>query len=134
MKQILTALFVLGLAGAASAQTIPQPSGPVAFCGVQASPTATSHKVSFNGGTPEDVAFVTPTSTGAVVDFCNANAPKGWTHAFTLPAARFTIGKHTVVVISINQFGQTSGPVWVTEVGIKPGPLTVTAAGQLPSN
>jgi hypothetical protein len=134
---VLLAIVALWLGSAqAQAQTkLPQPSAPVVFCGVQAAPAASSHKVQFDSGTPEDVQMVTPTTTGtsgAIVAWCNANAPAGWTHAFTLPAARFTLGDHAVVVLSINSFGQTTGIAWAINIGIKPGPFAVTAAGQLP--
>lgn len=137
MRRIVSLVITLGAcASLASAQSpMPPPSGPVAFCGVQSTPAASSWKVIFDNGQPEDVSMVTPTSegSGALVAFCNANAP-GWTHAFTLPPTRFTLGDHTVAVDAINQFGTFRGPVWTVPIGMKPGAWTTKAVGQLPQD
>jgi hypothetical protein len=137
MKHILASLFlVLGFAASAAAQTIPQPSSPVAFCGTQAAPAGDPTQVIFDGGAPEAATFVTPTTSGgsgAIISFCNANQP-GWTHAFTLPAARFNprVAPYTIAVISTNAFGQTTGPVFQVTVGLAPGQFTITGVGILP--
>lgn len=132
---ILFLILFPALLTSANAQPIPipPPSGPVGVCGVQTPPAATSYKLVWDGGTPEDLTVVTPSSTGAtnLVSFCNAQQP-GWTHAFTIPAAKFTIGMHTSVVIAINEFGETSGPPKQFNVGLAPGVLTQGAAGVLP--
>jgi hypothetical protein len=101
-----------------SAQQIPAPSGPVIFCGTQATPNADSYQLVFNGGTPE--AFTMDATTDAA-------CPAGSTNSFRLPAARFTVGKHSVKVIASNAFGATDGPEYAVVVGIRPGQFTITA-------
>lgn len=110
-------VLLLAVASVAQGQSqFPPPAGPVAICGVQAQPAADSHKVIVDGGSPEDVTVV-------------ANPPgcPSGTSGFTLPASRFTVGKHSIVVQSINTFGTTTGPAYLVTVGIAPGTFTVTA-------
>jgi hypothetical protein len=142
MRRLATRGFTFGaffiaamlLASTAAAQTqIPPPAQPLAFCGTQATPAPTSYQLVFDGGTAESVTVVTPSDTGPVVTFCNANAP-GWTHAFTVPANRFAPRptQYAVLLRANNEFGSTPGPAWGVLVGIAPGQFSITAAGQLP--
>jgi hypothetical protein len=131
---LATLLLLVCLASSAVAQTqIPPPAQPIAFCGTQASPAPTSHQLVFDGGAAEAVTIVTPSGSGAVVTFCNANAP-GWTHGFSIPANRFAprAQTYTVSLTALNDFGQTAGVAWDVLVGIAPGQFTITGAGQLP--
>jgi hypothetical protein len=141
MKKLVTTLFFIlcpALVITANAQTtqIPPPSSPVAFCGVQAAPAADSFKLVFDGGAPEDVTMVTPADSTAIVSYCNQNAPAGWTHAFTMSAARFSVRQtpYTVFIQSTNAFGTTSGVTYSILVGMAPGQLTITRVGQLPQD
>lgn len=110
--------MLLAASVALSAQQIPQPAKPVVFCGEQAAPAADTFQLVFNGGAPEALVMDTQKDAG-----CPASA----THSFRLPASRFTVGKHTVKVTSVNAFGASDGPVYVVDVGIKPGQFTITA-------
>ena len=110
-------VLVLGLAAGPLAQAIPPPTQPVLFCGTQAPPTATSYQLVFDGGAPE------PLTMAATMD---TSCPAGSTHSFTVPAARFTVGQHTVLVRSTNNFGTTAGPAYTVTVGVAPGAFTVT--------
>lgn len=140
MNKLATLLFVLvavvSFARPASAQggAIPQPSGPVAFCGTQAAPIADSYQFIFDGGAPEAVTMTTPGDPAGnpLRTFCDANAP-GWTHSFSIPAARFVVGTHTVIVRAINAFGSTNGPSFAVTVGIAPGPFTINGVGVPPA-
>lgn len=115
---MMVVLLVGALAVPSRAQQIPQPSGPVTFCGVQALPVADSYTVSVDGGAAQ------PLTMSATID---SRCPSGATHSFTLPAASFPIGNHTVVVVAVNAFGSTAGPSYAVTVGIAPGQFTVTA-------
>lgn len=115
--KMLTIALLLFLPVSAVAQ-IPQPSGPVVFCGVQAAPVAESYQLVFNGGTPEALVM------DATID---PGCPVGSTHSFRLPAARFTVGKHEIRVTATNSFGATDGPAYSVVVGIRPGQFTITA-------
>lgn len=115
----LVALAVLLFVSAAPASAqIPQPSGPLVFCGTQAPPPAVSFRLVFDGGAPEALTM------DAAMD---AGCPTGSTHSFRLPASRFTVGQHTVQVLSTNTFGTTTGPLYTVTIGAAPGPFTVTA-------
>lgn len=103
----------------ASAQAIPPPTGDVVFCGTQAQPVnVDSYELVFNA----DAAV--PLTMDATLD---AGCPAGSTHSFRLPATRFTVGQHTLMVRARNQFGTTNGPEYVVTVGIAPGQFTITA-------
>lgn len=111
-------LLVLVLFGAGvSAQQIPPPSNPVVFCGQQANPAADSYQLVFNGGTAE------PLTMDAIK---HAECPAAATHSFSLPASRFTVGTHTVMIKAVNAFGSTDGPAYTVTVGIAPGQFTIT--------
>lgn len=118
---VLTLLLLLAAlalpASSANAQIAP-PSGPVTFCVVQAPPPATSYEVAVDGGA------LAPLTMSATID---ARCPAGATHSFTLPAALFTVGAHTVRLRAVNAFGATDGPAYAVEVGIAPGAATITA-------
>lgn len=137
---LLCALVVIAAPAAAQTQ-IPQPVGqPVAFCGVQDDTPATSYQLVFDNRQPEDVIIVRPTDTApaasvAVVAFCNANAPKGWTHAFTVAASRFVLRPepYQVLLNAINARGNTPGQIWTVSVGMKPGVFRITFVGQMPT-
>jgi hypothetical protein len=120
MTRSLSMLVIaaLMLPASVAAQQIPAPSGPVVFCGTQATPNADTYQMVFNGGAPEALAMDATT---------DAACPTGSTHSFRLPAARFTVGTHTVKVIATNAFGATDGPVYTVVVGIRPGQFTITA-------
>jgi len=106
---------------AAIAQTpIPPPSGPVIFCAEQTPPAADRYQLRFDGGALE------PLTMDAALDPACASV-SGATHSFRLPAARFTVGTHTLQVRATNAFGSTDGPVFSVVVGIAPGPLTIKA-------
>jgi hypothetical protein len=119
LRLSLPVAFVLAcLAAPASAQSqFPPPADPVTICGTQAAPNATSYQLVFDGGAPEAVTLVAP----------SAVCPSGSTHSFTLAAARFTVGPHTLQLRATNAFGTTVGPVHNVSVGIAPGQFTVTA-------
>jgi hypothetical protein len=104
MTRSLSMLVIaaLMLPASVAAQQIPAPSGQMVF----------------NGGAPEALAMDATT---------DAACPTGSTHSFRLPAARFTVGTHTVKVIATNAFGATDGPVYTVVVGIRPGQFTITA-------
>lgn len=118
----LTALLTIALcASVASADAqssqFPPPAGPVTICGTQTAPNADTYQLVFDGGAPEPVSLTAP----------DAACPAGSTHSFALPAARFTVGQHTLQVIATNAFGSTTGPAYTVTVGIAPGPFTITA-------
>lgn len=118
MPRIVALLICLLVASSAFAQQpIPPPAGPVLFCVAQTPPEATSYRLIVDGGAPQAVTM------GAPVAAC----PAGTTHTFTLPPATFPIGTHTVSVVSVNEFGETAGPVHTIVVGIKPGEARVVA-------
>lgn len=117
----MRALMVIGLllvATAAQAQQIPQPTGPVTFCGVQAAPAADSYTVAVDGGTP------VPLTMDATL---NPACPAGSTHSFQVAASSFPLGSHTLVVRGTNPFGTTAGPTYAVQVGIAPGQFTINA-------
>lgn len=118
MGWILSFAAVVGMPLAVSAQGIQPPTGPVVFCGTQALPAATSYTLSFDSGADEALTM------DASVD---AACPAGTSHSFKLPAARFTVGTHSVTVTATNQFGSTVGPAYSVVVGIAPGAFTITA-------
>lgn len=119
MRRVLMMVVgLLALAGVVEAQQIPQPTGPVTFCGTQAAPAADSYTVAVDGGTP------VPLTMDATL---NPACPAGSTHSFQVAAASFPIGTHTVVVRAVNAFGTTVGPAYTVQVGIAPGQFTVTA-------
>lgn len=112
----LSVVMLLALASTASAQSqIPPPTGPVIVCVTQAAPLGTSAKLSFDGAAQEDVVIAAQAK-------CDAPGETG----VSLPAARFTVGKHTLRFFAINTFGTRDGPVYSVEVGIAPGQITVT--------
>ncbi len=114
----LIVLACLAVTVDASAQSqFPPPADPVTICGTQAAPTADSYTLVFDGGAPEAVTL------GAAAAVC----PVGSTHSFTLPAARFSVGAHTIQIRATNAFGTTAGPVHAVTVGIAPGQFSVTA-------
>lgn len=115
---ILTIALLVAVAVPTVAQQIPQPTGPVTFCGTQALPTADTYTVSVDGGAAQALTM------SASVD---ARCPGGTSHSFTLPATLFPIGNHSVQVTAINQFGSTAGPTYSVTVGIAPGAFTITA-------
>lgn len=122
LRSILLSTIVLGLLmsalpASASAQFTP-PSGPVLFCFTQAPPEPASWQTVTDNGT---AAPMTPTAPAV------AACPSAATHSFTLPAAPFTIGTHTVMIRTINSFGPTNGPVYTVVVGIAPGAGTIIA-------
>lgn len=112
------AAFVLTSSLALAQEPIPEPTGPVVFCGEQATPSADTYQLIFDGGAPE---ALTMDAT------LNAACPVGSTHSFQVDAVRFTVGDHTLVVTATNQFGSTNGPTYVVTVGIAPGPFTINA-------
>lgn len=119
MRRVLMMVVgLLALAGVVEAQQIPQPTGPVTFCGVQAAPAADSYTVAVDGGTP------VPLTMDATL---NAACPAGSTHSFQVAASSFPIGNHTLVVRGTNPFGTTVGPTYAVVVGIAPGTFTITA-------
>lgn len=111
--------LILGVSTTAAAQSqFPPPANPVTICGTQAAPVAVSYQLIFDGAAPEAVTLAAPAA---------AACPVGSTHSFTLPAARFTVGVHTVVIRATNAFGSTNGPSYTITVGIAPGQFTVGA-------
>lgn len=111
-------VIALALSASAAEAQIPVPSGPVTFCGAQAAPAADSYTVSVDGGA------AAPLTMSATPD---SRCPAGTSHSFTLPAASFPVGTHTVTVRAVNAFGTTAGPAYTVTVGIAPGAFTVTA-------
>jgi hypothetical protein len=99
------------------AQSIPAPTNPVVFCGAQTPPPASTYQLLFDNGAPEALTM------DATLD---SACPAGSTHSFRLPASRFTVGNHTVQVRAVNTFGSTLGPVYTVQVGIAPGPFSIT--------
>lgn len=119
MRRVLMMVVgLLALASVVEAQQIPQPTGPVTFCGVQAAPAADSYTVAVDGGTP------VPLTMDAVL---NPACPAGSTHSFQVAASSFPIGNHTLVVRATNAFGTTVGPTYAVTVGIAPGQFTISA-------
>lgn len=118
VRQILTVAMACLMVVGASAQQIPPPSGPVTFCGTQATPVAESYTIAIDG------AAAVPLTMDATV---NAACPAGTTHSFQVPASAFPIGAHTLVVAAVNAFGATAGPSFAVTVGIAPGAFTITA-------
>lgn len=114
----LMIVAMVALAMPAAAQQIPQPSGPVTFCGTQGTPSADAYTVVVDGGEPTALVM------GETVD---ARCPAGTSHSFTLPAALFPIGTHVVQVTATNAYGSTAGPSYSVTVGIAPGPFTIQA-------
>jgi hypothetical protein len=114
------ALALATLAAPAAAQSsFPPPPGPVTVCGTQAAPVATSYQLVFDGGAPEAVTLTAPAA---------AVCPGPSTHSFTIPAARFTVGTHTVKLIPANAFGSNAtSTAFTATVGIAPGTFSVTA-------
>jgi len=110
--------LLLVFAVSLEAQQIPQPSGPVTFCGIQALPNAETYTATVDGGAAQAVTMDT-----TVAPAC----PGGTTHSFSLPANLFEIGSHTVQVTGTNPFGSTPGPSYSVVVGIAPGTFTITA-------
>lgn len=108
--------LLLWLPASSEAQIQP-PSGPVTFCGIQAAPVADTYTVTVDGAAPQAVTMAAPV----------AACPSGATHSFTLPAALFPIGSHTLVVRGTNAFGSTDGQSYAVVVGIAPGQFAVTA-------
>lgn len=108
--------LVLWLPASSEAQIQP-PSGPVTFCGVQAAPVADTYTVTVDSGAPQAITMAAPV----------AACPAGATHSFTLPAALFPIGSHTLVVHGTNAFGSTTGQSYAVVVGIAPGQFTIIA-------
>lgn len=130
------AVVAIGLVNPALArgQAIPVPSNPVAFCGTQGTPPATAYQLTFNGGAFEPVTLTPATTPSPETDYCQTNLP-GFTHAFTLLAARFIVGgTYAIKVFPANEFGPNlTSPVFDLRVGIVPGDFTVGAVGVLPS-
>lgn len=125
MRKLLSALLVLLVPTFVEAQAIAPPTGPVLFCGTQNQPVATSYELVFNGGTPEPLNMDT-----AVHSQC----PAGRTHSFQLPASRFPIGEHKLIIRANNQFGSTSSTTaYTVVVGIAPGEFTINDVFLLPS-
>lgn len=126
--------IVVGISAAsAEAQSqFPPPSTPVAACFTQPSPVAESHQLIFDGGAPEALETITPASPDSPTKAACNGAGVTWTHAATIPAARFTLGEHTVQIRAVNAFGQTLGNVFNAVIGIAPGPPTITAIVQTP--
>ena len=113
-------------------EQIPPPTGPVTFCGTQATPTADSYR--YQVGTVTSAPGASP----LVVTWDNAEAdltlvapvaacPAGQTHSFALPASLFPIGRRAVRIMSVNAIGSTPGPAYLVVVGIAPGQFTITA-------
>src|SRR5690242_14858873 len=103
MRRVVLALaLLLACSSPSFAQSIPPPTNPVVFCGTQAAPVASSYQLIFDGAAP-----VALTMDATV----NAACPSGTTHSFSVAAAKFTVGNHTLVVRAINAFGSTDGPV-----------------------
>lgn len=122
MRRLFLGCLLSLLVGATlGAQQIPPPAGPVTFCGVQSAPAADTYQLVFDGGAPEALTMDATT---------HSMCPAGTTHSFQIPAARFTVGAHSVQVIGANAFGSTPGPVYAVEVGIAPGSFTVNAVIQ----
>ncbi|MCL4848760.1 MAG: hypothetical protein KJ066_19600 [Acidobacteria bacterium] len=119
-RRVLCLFLLLAIAGPVAAQEtpIPPPTGPVVFCGEQIAPTADTYALMFDGGAPEAL-----TMDAAVEPAC----PVGTTHSFRVPAARFTVGQHTLAVRATNAYGTTDGPIYTVTVGIAPGPFSITA-------
>lgn len=141
MRRIVAFIITaLALAAPAAAQTqIPQPVGPVAFCGVQDDTPAGDYQLIFDNRQPETVIIVKPTDTApatsaALVAFCNANAPNGWTHAFTVAAGRFVLRPepYLIALNALNARGNTIGQMYSVSVGLKPGVFRITFVGQMP--
>ena len=118
MRALMTMGMLLALASVGEAQQIPQPTGPVTFCGAQAAPAADSYTVAVDGGAP-----VALTMDATLHPAC----PAGSTHSFQVAAASFPIGNHTLVVRGTNAFGTTVGPAYAVTVGIAPGAFTISA-------
>ena len=118
MRALMTMGMLLALASGAAAQQIPQPTGPVTFCGVQAAPAADSYTVAVDGGAP--VALTMEATL-------NPACPAGSTHSFQVAASSFPLGNHTLVVRATNAYGTTVGPTYAVTVGIAPGSFTINA-------
>lgn len=116
-SSLMLALFALASSVYGQAP-IPQPSGPVVFCGQQPSPAATSFEVVFDGQAPQ------PLTMDATKD---ARCAPTDTHSFSLPATNFPVGEHTVVIRSRNQFGVTVADTYTVTVGLAPGKFTITS-------
>lgn len=118
IARLAGALALILLPAVAVAQSqFPPPADPVTICGTQAPPSADSYTLVFDNAAPEPVTLNAPA----------AICPTGSTHSFTLPAARFTVGQHTIQIRATNAFGTTNGSVHTVSVGIAPGPFSVTA-------
>lgn len=120
---VMVAIVMLILTAATSeAQQIPQPSGPVLFCGTQMGQPADSYTVSVDGAAP------VPLTMDATIDAqCPTN--QGFTHSFTLAPSLFPLGNHIVVVYATNAFGTTAGDEFQVTVGIAPGKFTIGYVG-----
>lgn len=114
---LLACCALLSLPASSAAQIQP-PTGPVVFCGTQATPNPDTYTVSVDGGA------AAPLTMDATL---NAACPAGSTHSFQLPAASFPIGSHVVRVTATNAFGATAGNAFAVVVGIAPGQFTITA-------
>ncbi len=113
---VWTSAALLAVAVNASAQSqVPPPTGPLTVCFTQPPPTADSYQLIFDGAAPE-------TAVAAPITAC----PSGTTHALAVPAARFTVGTHTIVIRATNAFGVTESDPHTVVVGIRPGKPVVS--------
>jgi hypothetical protein len=99
--------------------TLPVPTAPLTVCVNQPLPPATSYQLVFDGGAPEAV-----TVTAADAAKCKTTD----TGSFTVAAARWTVGQHTLRLNAVNAGGSTQGPVFtITIQAPKPGEPAITA-------
>jgi hypothetical protein len=124
----IASVLVMLVVGCASAQvTLPTPTGPLTVCVRQPLPPADSYQLVFDGGAPEAVTVTTPADP--------AKCAAADTSSFTVPAARWTPGEHTVRVNAINAGGSTTSTVFTVTIQTpKPGEPVITAvvAGSTP--
>jgi hypothetical protein len=114
--------MVLGLLASASVgwaqATLPVPTNPLTVCISQVLPPASSYQLVFDNGAPEAV-----TVTAADAAKCKTSD----TGSFTVAAARWTAGQHTLRLNAVNAGGTTPGPVFtVTIQAPKPGEPVIT--------
>jgi hypothetical protein len=104
--------MVLALLASASvgwAQTpLPVPAAPLTVCVSQSLPKGDSYQLVFDGGAPEAVVMTSPADPTK----CKTTD----SHSFTVAAARWTPGTHTLRVTAINKGGNTMGPAWSQDI------------------
>lgn len=108
------AVFAFALQADAQTQVVP-PAGPLTVCFTQPPPAADSYQLIFDGAAPEAVTTTAPV----------AGCQSGSTHAISVPASKFTVGTHTIVIRATNAFGATDSDPHTVVVGIRPGKPTI---------